>query len=168
MNENGITISGDLDWSFDRMAREMPEIETSALKSGAMMLKEKMKENLVSKFPAASKPVRIQTKNGYLINSQEPLTEGIRQTKTENGRVKVHALGSGKGGSSTFITRFYENDTQQRYNKNYKGKKLNKRRFTKNLTGVHFFQDTINAYMEKVTKHIGNVITGKLSIIFDE
>lgn len=167
--EEGIKISGDLNWSFDRMERELPEIQNQAVKAGGAMLKEKIKENLAAKMPSATKPVRVQTGNrGYKITSQEPLTEGIRQTKTNNGKVKVHALGSGAPGSSTFITRFYEEVTKPRYNKNYRGKKLKKQRSTGQVGGVHFFKDTVNAYINQVTQYIGNIITSKLSIILDK
>lgn len=166
--DSNVKISGDLDWSFDRMERDLPEIQTKALQSGGMMLKEKLKQALVSKMPSASRPVRSQTGNrGYKITSEEPLTEGIRQTKTKNGRLVVHALGSGAPGSSTFITRFYEEVTQPRYNKTYHGKKLKTHRFRGQVGGLHFFQDTVNAYINEVTEHIGNIISKKLSIIFD-
>ena len=167
MTDNGITISGDLNWSFDRMAREMPKIEESALKSGAYMLKELEKESLVSKMPAATKPVRVQTIRGYKVDSQEPLTEAIRQSKTKNGKVKVHALGSGKKGSSTFIARFYEEVTKPRYAKTYKGKPLKKKRYAGTVGGTHFFSSALSAYMDQVIQHISNIITNRLSLIAD-
>lgn len=169
MNDNTIKISGDLDWSFDRMAKEMPEIEKTALRVGAYELQQQVKKQLVSKMPTASNPVRQQTgKGGYKITSQEPLVDAIRQTKTDNGKVKVHALGSGAAGSTTFITRFYEEMTKQRYNKNYKGKRLKNRKYTGIVGGVHFFNDTINSYMNKTTQLISNIITNKLSLIMNK
>lgn len=165
----GVTISGDLNWSFDRMAQELPAIQNKAVMAGGMMLKEKLKETLVAKMPAASKPVRKQTGyGGYQITSMEPLTEGIRQSKTHNGKVRIHALGSGAPNSSTFITRFYEEQTQPRYNKKVNGKKLKKLRRTGQVGGIHFFKDTVNAYLEQTTQFIGNIITSKLSIILDK
>ncbi len=169
MNDNNIKISGDLNWSFDRMAREIPEIEETALRVGAYTLQQEVKKRLLSKMSTASNPVRQQTgKNGYKITSQEPLVDAIRQTKTENGKVKVHALGSGSSGSTTFITRFYEEVTKQRYNKSYKGKKLKTRRYTGIVGGLHFFNDTINAYMGKTTQIISDIINNKLNLIMNE
>lgn len=165
----GIKISGDLNWSFDRMERDLPTIQNQAIKAGGMMLKEKLKESLAAKMPSATRPVRMQTgKGGYKITSQEPLTEGIRQSKTDNGKVVVHALGSGAPGSSTFITRFYEEVTKPRYNKFYRGKKLKKLKSTGQVGGLHFFKDTVNAYINQVTQYIGNIITSKLSIELDK
>lgn len=169
MSDNTIKISGDLNWSFDRMAAQLPEIQNQAVRAGGMMLKEEIKKTLTSKMPSSTNPVREQTgRGGYKITSQEPLVEGIRQTKTEDGRVKVHALGSGAPGSSTFITRFYEEVTKPRYNKNFKGKRLKKKRFTGAVGGLHFFQDTVNAYINKVTEHISNIISNRLEITFNE
>ena len=163
---NSIAIQQALNVSFDRMSAVLPEIEERTLKSGASSLKEKVKETFVSKMPSAARPIRKPLRN----YAGTALVEGVRQTKVNKteGRVRVHILGSG-GHDMTFATRFYEYDTKKppRYNRNYKGMKLKKRRSTGKLTGLHFFESTINAELSSTEEIMGtiyqNILTNTLN-----
>ena len=161
---NTSSIIRELNISFDRMAAILPDIEDSALKSGAMSLKEKVKSAFVSKLPSASRPI-TKPYNNY---QGTPLVEGVRQSKVDSksNTVKVHILGS-KGQDMTWATRFYEYETKDRYQRNYKGKKLNKRRYTGKLRGYHFFEPTVQAEIASVTAHMGKVYENKIDKVLN-
>ena len=161
---NTSAIERDLNVSFDRMAKILPDIEDSVLKSGAMMLKEKVKSVFVSKLPSASRVISRPV-NGY---QGTPLVEGVRQSKVDSNSnsVKVHILGS-RGHDMTWVTRFYESGTKDRYQTKIRGKKLKKRRLTGRIKDYRFLETTEQAEMPAVTQHMGQVYENKLNTILN-
>lgn len=157
-------IQRELDVTFERMGAILPEIEQSVLKSGAMSLKEKVKEAFVSKLPSAARPI----KKPYNNYAPTPLVEGVRQSAvdTSSNTVKVHLLGS-HGQDMTWLTRMYEDETKPRYQRYYNGKKRKKKKHTGKLKGYHFFEPTIQSEIESVSKFMGSVYENKLNKVLD-
>lgn len=158
------TILKELNVSFDKMQAILPEIEKKTLQSGAMALKEKVKEAFIAKLPSASNPIRKPYRN----YTGTPLTEGVRQSKVDerSNTVTVHILGS-HGQDMTWLTRMYENETKPRYQKTYKGKKLRKKRYTGKLRGYHFFEPTIQTNIESVTQQMTKTFENKINSALD-
>ena len=162
-------LNTDLNVSFDRMAVMVHDIERSCLNAGAYYLKEKVREAFISKFPAATKPVRQQTvSNGYKITKEQPLVDAVRQSKYANNTVKVHILGAGEAGSPLFMARFYEAGTQERYAKTIHGRKLSKPRRLGQLTGYHYFMPTVEQNLDQATNIIGQVYEHKIDTVFKD
>lgn len=159
INDTG-TVLQQMNVTFERMSVILPDIEHSALKSGAMSLKEKVKEAFISKLPSASRPIQHPYKN----YQGTALVEGVRQSKVDEkyNTVKVHILGS-KGQDMTWITRMYEYPTQERYTKTFKGKKLKTKRRTGHLQGYHFFIPTVQTELSNVTQHMAAVCENKIN-----
>lgn len=156
-----MTITGDINMSFDRMAVEIPKMENKALNTGAYYLKEQVKSAFVSKMPTATRPVRNQTvSGGYKITSGEALIDAVRQSKVHGNTTTVHILGAGGKGSPLFIARFYELGNfrkSPRYQKTYRGKKLKKKKRLGDLPAYHFFGPTVDQYLNNTLKIMGNV-----------
>lgn len=161
---NADVVLREMDITFERMGAILPEIEESVLKSGAMSLKEKVKEVFVSVLPSANRPI----KKPYNNYAPTPLVEGVRQSKVDKGSntVKVHILGS-RGQDMTWLTRMYEDETKARYQKTYKGKKLKTKHHTGKLKGYHFFTPTIQSSLDSVSKLMGTVYENKLTKVLD-
>lgn len=158
-------LQQQLNITFDRMSVILPEIEKKTLQSGAMSLKEKVKSAFISKLPAAANLLR-RVVNNY---QNTPLVEGVRQSKVDEktNSVKVHILGT-HGQDMTWMTRFFEYQTKERYNKTRNGKKLKKPRYTKYLPGYHFFQPTVDAEIQNTMDHMGRVYENKIKKIVNE
>ena len=165
-------LSGNINATFDAMARLIPDIEVKTLNVGANYLKEQVKSAFVSRMPNANKPVRRQRgMRGYMIDAQDRLVDAVRQSKAIGGKVRIHILGEKKKGSAQFIARFYEYGTfahNPRKQKTYKGKKLKKLKNLGKITGLHFFNSTIQQQIGQACNIMGRVYERMIDTVFNK
>lgn len=150
MDNISFKISGSLLGPLEKMKDELPRAEKRALYRSAYALRDRLRQSLVSSLPKA-------TTHNPKYN--DTLVDAIRFTKVDGASLNVNAMGSRKKGSGTFRTRFFENDTRDRYQKTYKGQKLKKKRFLGHITGTHFFSNTVDNSKDYIVSIMRDVIT---------
>lgn len=133
---DNVEIKGDLNMSFEAMTRIFPKYAKAALYAGAAVIKDQTERNLMQRLPKARQP-------NPLYN--DTLADAIWNTKSDGAEVDIHIMGTRAQGSGTFRTRFFENGTQDRYAKTYKGKKLKKPRYLGKIKPKYFFKDAVNS-----------------------
>jgi len=149
--EDGITvkITGNLKGPLDQMREDLPRAEKRALYRAAYTLRDKLRQALESEMPKATH------RNPKFSDT---LVDAIGFSRVDGASVNVNAIGIRKKGSGTYRTRFFENDTKDRYQKTYKGQKLKKKRFLGHITGNHFFRNTVQSNEQLITSTIREVI----------
>ena len=128
-------ISGSLLGPLEQMQKELPRAEKRALYRAAYFLRDKIRQSLVSSVPKAE-------------------THSPKYTS-----ININAMGSRKKGSGTYRTRFFENDTKDRYQKTYRGIKLKKKRFLGHITGTHFFSNAVSQNESQAVNLMRDVIS---------
>ena len=149
MDGISLKISGNLKGPLDEMREQLPRAEKRALYRSAYALRDKLRQSLTTSLPKAT-----QRNPKYC----DTLVDAIGFTKVEGASININAMGNRKPKSGTFRTRFFENDTRDRYQKSYRGQKLKKKRFLGHITGTHFFNNTVEANKEYVVNIMREVI----------
>lgn len=163
----GLELIGEwLDWTFDNMVQELPDVLTTSLSVAGHILKESVKQEFGSKMPAAARPFKVPatSKGGYVINKPDMLIEAAKQSKKDPQHVTVF-MGGREPHSPLFIARMYDKDSNPRYVKTKKGMKLNPRRYVGKLTGVHYWDAGIQAGEQEAYDAIERIISNKLDNI---
>lgn len=107
-------------------------IQYEMVLAGARSLYESIRQSLISNVPKAT-----QRNPKY----KDTLLDAVLISKTNltNQDRFVHAYGVRDKDSGTYRTRFFNEQTKDRYQKTYKGKKLKKKRFLGHVGGSLFF-----------------------------
>ena len=135
--------------SMDRVAKEASKAEKVALKAGAKVVKESI--------------IQAVTAKGFKVNSKssynDRLVDAIRIGHiNKQGKIIVHAWGTRKSGSGTFRLRFFES-SKNRYQKTFKGKRLQNKRYVGNLSKYNgWFKSGFNASQGKVMPAMENAL----------
>jgi hypothetical protein len=152
-------ITGSLKGPLEEMKEQLPQAEKRALYKSAYALRDKLRQSLTTSIPKAT--VHNPKYNDTLVDA-------IGFTKVDGASLTVNAMGTGKKGSGAFRTRFFENDTRDRYQKSYRGQKLKKKRFLGHITGTHFFSSTVDSNREYVVSLMRDVITQYVQEIYNK
>ena len=89
----------------------------------------------------------------------DTLVDAVGFTKVDGASLNINAMGNRKKGSGTYRTRFFENNTKDRYQKTYRGIKLKKKRFLGHITGTHFFSNTVDNSKDYIVSIMRDVIS---------
>ncbi|MEE3443222.1 MAG: hypothetical protein VZQ49_00045 [Methanobrevibacter sp.] len=157
----GITlkITGNLRGPLDEMREQLPRAERRALYRAAYFLRDKIRQSLTSSLPKAT------NRNPKYSDT---LIDAIGFTKVDGASLNINAMGNRKKTSGTYRTRFFENDTRDRYQKSYKGQKLKKKRFLGHITGTHFFRNAVEANQPAAIELMRGVISEFVQEIYNQ
>ena len=157
----GITfrITGNLRGPLDEMREQLPRAEKKALYRAAYFLRDKIRQSLTSSLPKAT------NRNPKYSDT---LIDAIGFTKVDGASLNINAMGNRKKTSGTYRTRFFENDTRDRYQKSYKGQKLKKKRFLGHITGTHFFRNSVEANQPAAIELMRGVISEFVQEIYNK
>lgn len=157
----GITfrITGNLRGPLDEMREQLPRAEKKALYRAAYFLRDKIRQSLTSSLPKAT------NRNPKYSDT---LIDAIGFTKVDGASLNINAMGNRKKTSGTYRTRFFENDTRDRYQKSYKGQKLKKKRFLGHITGTHFFRNAVEANQPAAIELMRGVISEFVQEIYNK
>lgn len=150
-------ISGSFIGAFDEIAEQMPTIEKKALYRAAIFLRDKVRESIISNVPKST------VRNPKYADT---LADAARFTKVDGGSLYVHALGSRASNSGTYRTRFFENQTKERYQKTFNGKKLKKKRHLGHVGPTHFFSSAIDANKQTAVSLMEDTLSRYVNIAF--
>lgn len=150
MDNISLKISGSLLGPLEELREELPRAEKRALYHAAYFLRDKIRQSLTSSLPKAS--VRNPKYSDTLVDA-------IGFTKVDGASLNVNAMGNRRSSSGTYRTRFFENDTRNRYQKTRNGVKLKKKKFLGHITGTHFFSNAITANQSQAINLMREVIT---------
>ena len=143
-------ISGSLLGPLEQMQKELPRAEKRALYRAAYFLRDKIRQSLVSSVPKAET---------HSPKYSDTLVDAVGFTKVDGASININAMGNRKKGSGTYRTRFFENDTKDRYQKTYRGIKLKKKRFLGHITGTHFFSNAVSQNESQAVNLMRDVIS---------
>ena len=161
-----VDMWGEFRGSIRELQEEMPEIEKKALNVGANVLKQSLKEEIITRWPAAGRAFRPRT-GGY-ATSPKPIAEsGTKQSKVNAGKVKIIA-GLGGSGEAGYLLKMYEHDSKPRYQKKIKGKTLKRPRYIGKLTGLQYFDSGIRAGEEEAYEAMERIIFSRIKQILDD
>ena len=157
----GITfrITGNLRGPLDEMREQLPRAEKRALYRAAYFLRDKIRQSLTSSLPKAT------NRNPKYSDT---LIDAVGFTKVDGASLNINAMGNRKKTSGTYRTRFFENDTRDRYQKSYKGQKLKKKRFLGHITGTHFFRNAVEANQPAAIELMRGVISEFVQEIYNQ
>lgn len=157
----GITlkITGNLRGPLDEMREQLPRAEKRALYRAAYFLRDKIRQSLTSSLPKAT------NRNPKYSDT---LIDAIGFTKVDGASLNINAMGNRKKTSGTYRTRFFENDTRDRYQKSYRGQKLKKKRFLGHITGTHFFRNAVEANQPAAIELMRGVISEFVQEIYNQ
>jgi len=157
----GITlkITGNLRGPLDEMREQLPRAEKRALYRAAYFLRDKIRQSLTSSLPKAT------NRNPKYSDT---LIDAVGFTKVDGASLNINAMGNRKKTSGTYRTRFFENDTRDRYQKSYKGQKLKKKRFLGHITGTHFFKNAVEANQPAAIELMRGVISEFVQEIYNQ
>ena len=149
---DGITlkIEGSILKTLEEMQREMPRVEKRALYHAAYGLRDKLRQSLSSALPKSTE---------HNPKYSDTLVDAIQFSRVDGASLNVNAMGNRKKTSGTYRTRFFEEDTRDRYQKTYKGIRLKKKRYLGHITGTHFFRNTVESNREYVIGLMREVIS---------
>ena len=167
--EAGISLEGDwLTGSFDRMTAELPKLTTKALNTAGYILKEAVRNEFVSRMPAAGRPFKTPatSKGGYKITRNDILADAVRQSSADEAHVTVF-MGGRDPGSPLFISRMYNKDSKERFQKTYRGTKLKKGKRLGNLTGVHYWDPGISRGYNEAMGALNRILSSHIKNTFE-
>ena len=149
MDGISLKVSGTLLGPLEKMKEELPRAEKRALYRSAYFLRDKIRQSLVSSVPKAET---------HSPKYSDTLVDAVGFTKVDGASLNINAMGNRKKGSGTYRTRFFENDTKDRYQKTYRGIKLKKKRFLGHITGTKFFSNAVQANQSAAIELMREVI----------
>ena len=144
-----VKISGNLKGPFEDIARKMPDVEKRALYRAAYFFRDKIRQQLSTSLPASTK------RNPKYSDT---LIDAVGFTKVDGASLVVNAMGSGKKGSGTYRTRFFEDGTVDRYQKKRNGIRLKKKKYIGHIKPYKFFQSAVSANESAAVKLMEDVI----------
>lgn len=153
-----LKISGTLTGPLEELKEELPNAERRALYRAAYFLRDKIRQSLISSLPKAAE------RNPKYIDT---LADAVGFTKVDGASLVVNAMGNRKPKSGTYRTRFFEDDTRDRYQKTYRGVKLKKKRYLGHITGTKFFSSAVQANQNAAVEKMREVISEYVKETFD-
>ena len=159
MDEISFKVSGTLLGPLEKMKEELPKAERRALYRAAYFLRDKIRQSLTSSLPKATQPNP---------KYNDTLVDAVGFTRPDGASININAMGTNRKGSGAYRTRFFENDTRDRYQKTYRGVKLKKKRFLGHITGTHFFQNAVQQNQAQAVKMMEEVISKYVQQIYDK
>ena len=159
MDGISLRIEGNLLGPLEEMKEQLPKAEKLALYRAGYFLRDKIRQSLASSLPKATQP------NPKYIDT---LVDAVGFTRPDGASININAMGNRKSKSGTYRTRFFENDTRDRYQKTYRGVKLKKKRFLGHITGTHFFQNAVQQNQAQAVKLMEEVITQYVQKIYEK
>ena len=156
MNEMGVQIQGDFKGTLWQMERQMPGIQKQALYAAAKVLKDAATQQMKSDFPAST-----HKNNKY----NDTIADAVRMSKVDEAEGTVHVLGTRNKGSRTYMARFFEKGTKDRYQKTFKGVKLKKKKWIGKIKPLRFFNKAVNANLTKAFQRMEEVFSQRISNI---
>lgn len=158
MDGISLKISGNLLKPLETLETELPRAEKRALYRSAYFLRDKIRQSLSNRVPKAS--VQNPKYNDTLLDA-------VQFTKVDGASLNVNAMGNRNSKSGTYRTRFFENDTRDRYQKTRNGIRLKKKKFLGHITGTHFFNDAVTANQGQVLNIMRDVISEYVQETYD-
>ena len=159
MDNITLKITGNLLGPLEEMKRELPKAEKRALYAAGWFLRDKIRQSLVSSVPKATQPNP---------KYNDTLVDAVGFTRPDGASININAMGTNRKGSGAYRTRFFENDTRDRYQKSYKGQKLKKKRFLGHITGTHFFRNAVEANQPAAIELMRGVISEFVQEIYNK
>lgn len=159
MDGISLKISGDLKGPLDEMREQLPRAEKRALYRAAYFLRDKIRQSLVSSLPKATQ---------HNPKYSDTLVDAIGFTKVDGASLNINAMGNRKKTSGTYRTRFFEENTRDRYQKTYKGVRLKKKRFLGHITGTHFFRNSVEVNQSAAVELMQDVINEYVTQIYNK
>lgn len=126
-----------------------------AVLAASRSLVESIKQSLLREVPKANQ------KNPKYSDTLLDAVRFSKNDKTTGVRV-VHAYGVRDSGSGTYRTRFFNEQTKDRYQKTYKGEKLKKKRYLGHVGGTMFFEKGYEAGKAKAMEAMKTAVTNLL------
>lgn len=155
-----VDIFGDFVGDMKDLAAEMPLLEKKALNVGAYVLKEEVKRNMISRWPAAGRAFRVK-RNGY-VRSSVPIAESAAmQGKPSGGKTVVYI--SGKPQEAGYIAKMYNVRTKDRIQRKRNGKPLRKSINLRSVGGLRYFESGIAAGEEQCYDAMERILMRKIS-----
>ena len=158
MDNISFKISGSLLGPLEQMKEELPRAEKRALYRAAYFLRDRIRQSLESSLPKASQ---------HNPKYNDTMLDAVGFTRPDGASININAMGNRKKGSGTYRTRFFENDTKDRYQKSYRGVKLKKKRFLGHITGTHFFSNAVSQNESQAINLMRDVITQYVQECYD-
>lgn len=159
MDGISLNISGNLKGPLDEMREQLPRAEKRALYRAAYFLRDKIRQSLVSSLPKATQ---------HNPKYSDTLVDAIGFTKVDGASLNINAMGNRKKTSGTYRTRFFEENTRDRYQKTYKGVRLKKKRFLGHITGTRFFNNAVEANQSAAVELMQDVINEYVTQIYNK
>lgn len=159
MDGISLKISGNLKGPLDEMREQLPRAEKRALYRAAYFLRDKIRQSLVSSLPKATQ---------HNPKYSDTLVDAIGFTKVDGASLNINAMGNRKKTSGTYRTRFFEENTRERYQKTYKGVRLKKKRFLGHITGTRFFNNAVEANQSAAVELMQDVINEYVTQIYNK
>lgn len=159
MDSISLKVTGTLLGPLEELKQELPKAERRALYRAAYFLRDKIRQSLTSSLPKAT------NRNPKYSDT---LIDAIGFTKVDGASLNINAMGNRKKTSGTYRTRFFENDTRDRYQKSYRGQKLKKKRFLGHITGTHFFRNAVEANQPAAIELMRGVISEFVQEIYNQ
>lgn len=159
MDGISLKISGNLKGPLDEMREQLPRAEKRALYRAAYFLRDKIRQSLVSSLPKATQ---------HNPKYSDTLVDAIGFTKVDGASLNINAMGNRKKTSGTYRTRFFEENTRDRYQKTYKGVRLKKKRFLGHITGTRFFNNAVEANQSAAVELMQDVINEYVTQIYNK
>lgn len=151
-----VKVKGDFMGSLNMMMDRMPDIESDCLYSAARILREAARSSFILKMPIAT-----HQSDKY----SDTLADAVRYSRRHGTAVTVHTLGTRAKTSGTYRARFFEGGTRKRYQRRYRGRPLEHKRYLGYIKPVNFFMSAVTSAsaqamseMEKILQeHIKNI-----------
>ena len=150
----------------------LPQLEKKALNVGGYVVKKSIKDTMMDKWPASSRPFTVKhaknpkAKTPYITKS-DPISEGVRQTRAEGGRVIIF-VGNGGANTAGYLAKMYDHDSKIRYQKTLLGKKLSKPKKLGKLTGVNYFNPAVNISEDQAYDAMERILFSKIKQTIEE
>ena len=149
MDGISLKVTGTLLGPLEELKHELPKAERRALYRAAYFLRDKIRQSLTSSLPKAT------NRNPKYSDT---LIDAVGFTKVDGASLNINAMGNRKKTSGTYRTRFFEENTRDRYQKTYKGVRLKKKRFLGHITGTRFFNNAVEANQSAAVELMRSVI----------
>ncbi len=159
MDSISLKVTGTLLGPLEELKQELPKAERRALYRAAYFLRDKIRQSLVSSLPKATQ---------HNPKYSDTLVDAIGFTKVDGASLNINAMGNRKKTSGTYRTRFFEENTRDRYQKTYKGVRLKKKRFLGHITGTRFFNNAVEANQSAAVELMQDVINEYVTQIYNK
>ncbi len=152
-----LKVTGTLMGPLKELKEELPRAEKRALYRAAYFLRDKIRQSLVAAIPKAAQPNP---------KYNDTLVDAVGFTRVDGASLNVNAMGTRKTGSGTYRTRFFEEQTRDRYQKTRNGVRLKKKKYLGHVGPTHFFRDAVQANQNQAVELMREVINQYVQEIY--